>query len=451
MPRTTKDNFNERLGQGLSVSSLTQTFQDAIDLTFKLGLEYIWIDSLCIIQGDTDDWIKEGLRMDDVYGGAHLVIAAAHAKDGNGGLYTTRKPLQKIEFQSPTGFMMRAVVTERKGPVDKHDVWKKGEQYWTADDLPLLQRAWVFQERLLSRRTIYFTSSEHIWECRDSIFCECGNLQGKRTSFPQFGPGGTFKTRYQHVVNWGNDIERLNLWHDITAQFSARDITFHKGRLPALASIARQINMVGELGRYICGIWEDTLPQGLLWWSEFKDTTRFPRPDNRIPTHKREKKDCIPSWSWLSVEGRVSTWGRGWKTLVKMTDISYNLAGEDPYGECRESAITLIGQTAPVEIGTSRVPDGSLVVRQGSSEHEYEFLADTQPLEYSEEELSRSQLIALLFAFSGGVLGGRIIGAEKVCLILRREAESTRCKRIGMVEMDGKIFRGAKDEEVVLI
>ena len=64
---------------------LSNTFQDAIDITRRLDVDYIWIDSLCIIQEDRDDWKEESVKMADIYENAFLTIAATKSRDGSGG------------------------------------------------------------------------------------------------------------------------------------------------------------------------------------------------------------------------------------------------------------------------------------------------------------------------------------------------------------------------------
>lgn len=68
----------EDMRAGVSVSELPRTFQDAIVVARKLGLRYLWIDSLCIIQdspGDVD-WAHESSLMNDVYGNSSCNISA---------------------------------------------------------------------------------------------------------------------------------------------------------------------------------------------------------------------------------------------------------------------------------------------------------------------------------------------------------------------------------------
>jgi Heterokaryon incompatibility protein (HET) len=70
-----------------------KTFEDAIVVTRKLHVQYLWIDSLCIIQDDPEDWGTESLLMDQVYKNALLNIAATAASDSSGGLFYSRPHL----------------------------------------------------------------------------------------------------------------------------------------------------------------------------------------------------------------------------------------------------------------------------------------------------------------------------------------------------------------------
>lgn len=76
--------------------TLPRTFQDAADFASRLGIRYLWIDSICIIQGDQGDWLRESARMYHVYGNAYLTLAASHAYDANGGLYSRGPPSRRI-------------------------------------------------------------------------------------------------------------------------------------------------------------------------------------------------------------------------------------------------------------------------------------------------------------------------------------------------------------------
>ncbi|KAI8714856.1 HET domain-containing protein [Fusarium sp. LHS14.1] len=449
IPVLIETNLKERLSSVLSVSKLTKTFQDAVDLTNKLGLKYIWIDSLCIIQGDKGDWDRECTKMAFVYGEAYLVIGAAYAKDGNGGLYAPRQTAQRLEFKTREGNSIRALVKNFSKMGVEHEFWRKAEPSWEYNDLPLLSRAWVFQERMLAKRTIYFTAHELVWECGTCIECECGELQDRKTRYMELEAGESVKTKYRHCVNQGSESDRIKLWCYIVAQYSARAITYHTDRLPALSSIAKEIGS-GEgalLGQYVCGMWEKTLPLYLLWRSTSKLIPQSACGDD--PTHTRSSDKRIPSWSWLSIEGVVAIKDYVGTPWLRVTHIEYRLAADDPYGECEYAAIKVIGVVAPVEIfRRQRGGNSWLVVRGQGSIGESPLLADTRPLEYSDEELAESSLVALRVSHSKA---GRPFSRVR-CLILRREPEGTNMyRRIGVTNTSHDIFDGIDEESLVLV
>lgn len=87
--RTTKSSLSAWV-KGQAVDILPRTIQDAITVAIKPGIQYIWIDSLCIVQDETHDVTQEVIRMGDIYRGATLVISAARAKHSDEGFLVTR-------------------------------------------------------------------------------------------------------------------------------------------------------------------------------------------------------------------------------------------------------------------------------------------------------------------------------------------------------------------------
>jgi hypothetical protein len=89
---TTRDTIKQRIA-GIALSDLPQTFKDAVSLTRKLGIRYLWIDSLCIKQKDKEDWEREAGKMGSVYSQSFLNIAATRSAEGSGGLFKERLAL----------------------------------------------------------------------------------------------------------------------------------------------------------------------------------------------------------------------------------------------------------------------------------------------------------------------------------------------------------------------
>ncbi|PMD22332.1 HET-domain-containing protein [Hyaloscypha hepaticicola] len=117
IPKTTSMCVDQYMLEGLPFSILTKTFRDAIDVTLRLQIQYIWIDSLCIVQDDRQDWMNECPKMGNIYGGAYLVIAATVAEEGALGFYTDRPPFYRFRFETSNGFCVRAVSVGYHGPL----------------------------------------------------------------------------------------------------------------------------------------------------------------------------------------------------------------------------------------------------------------------------------------------------------------------------------------------
>lgn len=152
---------------GIKDDALPKTFQDAITVTRKLGIQYLWIDSLCILQrtgrGDDrehkEDWERESLLMEKVFSSAYFTIAASCAQHRFDGFLKERNQRDFVTMTAGDGaqFHVCQVIDDFD-----HDV-EQGE---------LNKRGWVLQERALSRRTIHFTETQTYWECGKGIKCE---------------------------------------------------------------------------------------------------------------------------------------------------------------------------------------------------------------------------------------------------------------------------------------
>jgi hypothetical protein len=146
-------------------SSLPQTFQDAIRVTRELGVRYLWIDSLCIIQDSWEDWFQESSRMGDIYSNSYCTISATGAEDGSMGLFLDRKPppvaKSSIYISARWDGQVHRKSYKHTGTLN-HDtkMWER-----EVDSAPLNQRAWVFQERFLSHRNLMFGRNCLFWEC----------------------------------------------------------------------------------------------------------------------------------------------------------------------------------------------------------------------------------------------------------------------------------------------
>ena len=158
--KTLRANVDGRKEWTIPVDALPRTFRDAVEITRSLGHQYLWIDSLCIIQDDEDDWRHESQRMEEVFSSAYCVIAATCATGTDDGFLKPRPERQTVamnDIQSGLPYYVCAAINDFSGDVDGSEINSRG---------------WVLQERALARRTIHFTANQTYWECGTGVRCE---------------------------------------------------------------------------------------------------------------------------------------------------------------------------------------------------------------------------------------------------------------------------------------
>lgn len=47
--------------------SIPRTFQHAIEVTRRLKIRFLWIDSICIVQDNEQEWMEQSSAMVDIY------------------------------------------------------------------------------------------------------------------------------------------------------------------------------------------------------------------------------------------------------------------------------------------------------------------------------------------------------------------------------------------------
>ncbi|KAF7674450.1 hypothetical protein GT037_007210 [Alternaria burnsii] len=185
--------------QGIGWDMLPKTFLEATLIAQDLGLRYLWIDSLCIIQDDEDDKSHEIAAMSSIYTNSYITIAATHSESSMHGCYSTGS-LHHQDYPLSSSKQRNASVI---GPdlYVREEIAHIGEERATT---PLLKRGWVCQERLLSPRVLHFCEKELVWECQESSTCQCSC----------FNPPVHIKRKYMEVFRRSvsiNDYKTPNI------------------------------------------------------------------------------------------------------------------------------------------------------------------------------------------------------------------------------------------------
>lgn len=274
--KTTRSNLGQHL-KCIHMSSLSKTFQDAVVATRALGLHYLWIDSLCIVQDDEDDWKKESQMMVTIYEQAVITLAASAARDSTEGLFIKR-PYRKIQFPSiQLPFIVRDDDSHRRKTLGNYSMsldWRQEPFMVHMDPLfsPIYQRGWCTQELILSRRIVHFLEEGMVWVCKRKAVDETGQalIAGNRLS----------------EGDWATE------WGRIVVDHSQRKFTYERDRLISLDGLARGIskasNTACKIEEYFYGTFLIDTPEYILWASY--------RINDR-------ETDC--PWSWASCTSPV--------------------------------------------------------------------------------------------------------------------------------------------------
>ncbi|KAF6787307.1 heterokaryon incompatibility protein [Colletotrichum sojae] len=310
------------LESGIPTDELSQTFKDAVMIARAAGLQYLWIDSLCIVQGDLGDWSTEAERMSSVYGGSSLNISASSADRESEGCF-----LMPEYFSG--GFSADMTVDGRK---ERHDFARSSLYANSVTLSKLASRGWVVQEKILSPRTVHCGEEGVFWECK------CAACNSKTTMASEFFPGGfrhgpflggvefPLVRRRSSLEVGGRGTLREN-WERTRSWYSACDLTVPGDKLVAIAGVARATHE--ETGdRYYAGLWGVEMENELCWFSE--DVRQ--RPAYRAP-----------SWSCAAVDGRVGQYHKhGILDKVYASVVSVEVAAEsDPFGAVSGGSISL--------------------------------------------------------------------------------------------------------------
>ncbi|KAF2828684.1 HET-domain-containing protein [Ophiobolus disseminans] len=264
-----------------------QTIEDAIDLTKMLGFKYLWVDSLCIIQDDTEDQQIQINNMHGVYKTAFVTIVAASGVHSNAGLPGLRPGTRRYEQREtvvidPTGQDpgMSLVTNVKNNPKSWGSSYAVGHgdiemSVWN-------QRAWTMQEKALSRRTITFSDEQVSWDCPCASFSEEAFFEIRNLRYRSI-----ISTTYQDLtlssLAW--KTSPWDLYRNLVDRYSQRNLSYPGDYNDAFVAVLEMIS--------------DTTGERFLWG---------------LPCSRFDL-----ALSWDTIYGGYRRVGRGWGGLATRT------------------------------------------------------------------------------------------------------------------------------------
>ncbi|KAI6438718.1 hypothetical protein MCOR22_008587 [Pyricularia oryzae] len=344
--------------RAMPLDELPPNFRDAILITRGLGVRYLWIDALCIIQDSNKvDWPEEAARMRHYYSQSFLTVSAANAADSTRGILQRREPSKSLRLHLSSESLGWA------GDVRLIDDVERSRARQSLS--PLDQRGWCLQEKCLPPRTLAYTELGLTWVCLDNTECEWEHT-GRDTFYsdekavvreflPQTPEGKVQTDLLSHQGTRYDPYGAAMSWVSLVEAYRSRMLTYPSDKLPAISGLAQVIaqGLPGSgMGAYLAGLWRCSLLNGMSWSVRKLGDGRPVQPRCSRPHAYR-----APSWSWASIDGPVSfPAGRGYKMqplqyeddsskypdMATVLEASVELQDKDqPYGQVTGGRVRL--------------------------------------------------------------------------------------------------------------
>lgn len=396
--RTTKGNLDSHR-KGITFSDLPRTLQDAVVFCRGMGIEYLWVDALCIVQDDSDDWFREASLMHQVYSNSLLTIAADVTDSCRLGFLGKQKygasgDEQRGWHVGPRDEFLNVVSR------DVPDPERPGETTTVNvnEPSPLFKRGWCTQESVLPIRKIRFTAEEMIWVCNEGIMCECGHWEWDRSEHDEADHPWyeeRHKPAFYHLkTDFVPKLDYLSRqgwspyedWRYMITHYSKTRLTKPTDKLSAVSGLAQMVqaatrHTLGTPDKYLAGLWAHDLARGLTW--RIRGQKNGHGIHNYIEElgYTRPTEYRAPSWSWAALDGPI-TW-----EFDDSIDLGadYKLQAEFRLSESYCSVMSPLDPTGPVTAGFLVVTGDFAPVNAAALAQDYGLSLD-EPQEPSDSE-----------------------------------------------------------------
>ncbi|KAI8941916.1 hypothetical protein NX059_000030 [Plenodomus lindquistii] len=273
--------------QDIPSETMTPVVLDAIELCRRLGIRYLWVDAICILQDDDDDWAREAVQMGSVYTNAYLTICTPATSSCRDSFLHRAAPV-KVRFESKVRPGISGYLNLRHQPKQVFYCQHRSTLECEMDVGTWSTRAWTFQEEQLSKRRLYFGKSR--------MYLCCPMKTQVESSYSRNADTVQFQNVLEEFKNVTDFVRLYDMWIELVKDYALRGLTYQKDKFAAIAGLASQVEqLTGDV--YIAGLWKEDLLRGLLW-------KEGGRPERETVVSRRSRatststNDTFPSWSW---------------------------------------------------------------------------------------------------------------------------------------------------------
>jgi len=290
--KTTTKNLAEYQDMGTRYDQLPGTFQEAVKVTAALGFRYIWIDSLCIVQDDLQDWEREAGKMASIYRGATLTLSATSARNSTEGATLSNNVVEPaLQFPSANGTLPAfAVRGQSREDLNPERAMRKG---------PATSRAWILQEQVLSPRILNITDTQMVWQCATLTESEDGLYYRDHDQYSSGNCYWDLLDTQNPTMRTDEDYRHFERYWKWAARYMIRNLSYPSDQYAAFAGVTRHYQELSG-NEPLIGLWREHLPLHLAW------TCRKTVRDEKVPatvdniTLLLEYYARRPSWTWMT-------------------------------------------------------------------------------------------------------------------------------------------------------
>ena len=404
--RTTSENLTTHM-DFIPDSDLPLTVLDAVRFVRQLGIRYLWIDALCIVQDSPLDKRREIRNMRNIFKNSFITLIASHAR-------TVRAGFLRPETRPGSTYFEAQCQTDRFAT---SRVRVELMKFYNPDTQPVNSRAWTLEERILPTRLLIFSSYGLMWNCQEKEATMDEDVKGWKRGNDRVP-----------IWNMSRPVERseqlaetaLSSWFRLVEDYSTRSLTHLQDKMPAIASLAEEFHVLwGDiLGDYAAGIWRRFLVEGLAWSRKW---SRAAPESNQY---------WAPSWSWAKVDDAVDM-----QYLYSLKYDSYT---------CHATVSDLEVSTMPGAGPFGSIESGSLTPNALTMQAKWlPDLADSSTEEISGTFENQSRLESKVMPDAGGIFDSDLPEVRVILLshvsnrgsgIVATPIDTDRYRRVGAVE-----------------
>ncbi|KAI1444028.1 HET-domain-containing protein [Annulohypoxylon stygium] len=350
--KTTRNTIQAHLSH-INFGDLPQTVADAVQVCRSLGIRYLWVDALCIVQDDSDDWAKESFEMSNIFSHSFLTLCILQGSSCLSGFLKRPRAQQALQINflstldnSVSGKLYLSMLESPEENIKNIKSMIQPVNFGCDEpagadlrNAAWETRGWTFQEAWLSPRKLFFGQL--------MFHFSCGNLHESADGTKFQGDEPLFRDE----MNFSTIMEK---WYRMVTVYGNRKLTYENDRFPALSAFARIISEKFPDQQYLAGLWKSDLHRGLLWtphsWTNIQD---YLKPPGGVYV--------APSWSWAHCPCSL-VWFQGVNTNLfphspefELKDVNIVVEDLNPYGRVSSGTLDLLAKVFPFSLSEGRI------------------------------------------------------------------------------------------------